>query len=59
VTVFLFILLVLALVFFLVAAIAGYSSVGEGSPPGWHRMNFVALGLACWVATALIAAFPH
>ncbi len=50
-----FVLLVLALVCFLIAAIAGYAGDGRG----WVRTNFVALGLAFWVATSLIAAFPH
>ena len=53
-----FVLLVLALVCFLIAAIAGYAA-SDGTAGGWHRTNFVALGLAFWVATALIAAFPH
>lgn len=54
----LFVLLVLALVCFLVAAIVGYAAApAEGR--GWARTNFLALGLAFWVATALIAAFPH
>lgn len=52
------VLLILALVFFLVAAVVGYSGT-EGRPPGWHRTNFVALGLACWVATEVIALLVH
>jgi len=55
VTAFVFVLLILSLVCFLVAAIAGYAADGRG----WARTNFIALGLAFWVATALIAAFPH
>lgn len=43
-----FVLLILALVCFLVAAISGYA----GGPI--VRINFVALGLAFWVATLLI-----
>lgn len=51
--------LILALVCFLVAAIVGYAVTPEGRPGGWTRTNFVALGLAFWVATALIALLPH
>ena len=54
-----FVLLVLALVCFLVAAIVGYAATPEGRVAGWSRTNFMALGLAFWVATALISAFPH
>jgi hypothetical protein len=51
------VLLILALVFFLVAAVIGYGVAPDGRPAGWHRTNFVALGLACWVATEVIALF--
>lgn len=53
-----FILLVLALVCFLVAAVIGYGAAGDGTAT-WHRTNFVALGLAFWVVTFIIGAFPH
>lgn len=43
------ILLILALVCFLVAAI---------NHPSLSRVNFVALGLALWVFTAILAAVP-
>lgn len=55
-----FVLLVLALVCFLIAALVGYAAApADGRPVGWARANFLALGLAFWVATALIAAFPR
>jgi hypothetical protein len=45
------ILLALALACFLIAAF--------WAPPSPPRVNFVALGLAFWVLTALIAGHPH
>jgi|tagenome__1003787_1003787.scaffolds.fasta_scaffold17737807_2 ABC-type transporter Mla subunit MlaD len=50
------ILLILALVFFIVAAVVGYTAAPDGARPGWHRTNYVAVGLACWVATELLVA---
>jgi hypothetical protein len=52
------ILLIAGLVFFLVAAVVGHAGPAEGPGPMWGRTNFVALGLACWIVTAIIAAFP-
>jgi hypothetical protein len=55
-----FVLLILALVCFLLATFAGHAGAApDGRPVAWTRTNFVALGLAFWVATAIIAAFPH
>lgn len=50
------ILLILALVFFIVAAVVGYTVPADGARVGWHRANYVAVGLACWVATELLVA---
>ena len=47
------ILLILALVFFIVAAVVGYGP-GAATSQGWHRTNFLGIGLACWVLTAII-----
>lgn len=50
-----FILLLLAFVCFLIAAFVGHAG-GERS---WTRTNFIALGLALWVLTLIIAVFPR
>lgn len=47
------ILLILALVFFIVAAVVGYGP-GASTSQGWHRTNFLGIGLACWVLTEII-----
>lgn len=48
-----FVLLIVALTLFLVAALAGYAPNGAG----WQRINLVALGLACMVAAQLVPLF--
>lgn len=55
-SVFNLVLLILALVCFLVAAIAGHAGPADGRPAGWARTNFVALGLALWVLTIVLTA---
>lgn len=45
------ILLILSLVCFIVAAVLGYTPAAP-----WARPNFIALGLACWMAVALLTA---
>jgi len=52
------ILLIAGLVCFLVATIVGHHHPVDGTGPAWGRTNFVALGLAFWIVTAIIAAFP-
>jgi len=53
------ILLIAGLVCFLIAAIVGHAHhPAEGPGPAWGRTNFMALGLAFWIITAIIAAFP-
>lgn len=47
------ILLIAALVCFLVAAVIGYAGNSR-----FGRTNFIALGLAFWVITAIIGAIP-
>lgn len=54
-TIVLFLLLILALVCFLIAAFVGHA----GGERPWARTNFIALGLAFWVLTLIVAAFPH
>jgi hypothetical protein len=56
-----FILLLLSAVCFLIAVILGHARPApapDGSPPTWHRTNFVALGLLLWVVSLLLAAWP-
>jgi hypothetical protein len=53
------ILLIAGLVCFLVATIVGHHHhPAEGTAPTWGRTNFVALGLAFWILTEIIGAFP-
>lgn len=47
------ILLILGLVFFLVATVIGYSGEARAA-----RINWMSLGLACWILTAILAAIP-
>jgi len=49
------ILLILGLVCFLVATVIGY---GAGDGRGIGRTNFLALGLAFWILTQILAAIP-
>ena len=52
------ILLIAALVCFLVAAVVGYAYTAD-TRRGIGRADFIALGLALWVITLIIAALPH
>ncbi len=49
------VLLIAALVCFLVAAVIGHA---EGAGSRFGRTNFLALGLAFWVTTAIMGVFP-
>jgi hypothetical protein len=50
------ILLIAGLVCFLVAAVIGWAATGDGG--GIGRTNFLALGLAFWITTQIIAVIP-
>jgi hypothetical protein len=48
------ILLILCIVFLLIAAISSWAGGSKTPPAGWMKLNFLALGLACWVAVYLL-----
>jgi hypothetical protein len=48
------ILLVLAIVCLLVAAVASWAGASKTPPAGWMKLNFLALGLALWLAVELL-----
>jgi hypothetical protein len=53
------ILLILAIVFLLVAAVASWAGASKTPPAGWIKLNFLALGLALWVAVELLKALQE
>jgi apolipoprotein N-acyltransferase len=48
------ILLILAILALLVAAVVSWMGTDDNPPAGWRKLNFLALGLALWVAVELL-----